>query len=480
MISALFSVYSLRYPIVLVYMLQNTEYRAGPYLAWYWRTQDFSKVIRRRELARTRAARLLLVALSAGMLLQIAVGLLLFYWWFRYDMPGGWAFGLALVLSYPIVWAHLAVAPLVLGRTLVVRPRELRQIIASEKIFRAHKGVKIAIAGSYGKTSMKELLLAVLGAGKNVAATPANKNVAASHAAFARTLSGDEDILLVEYGEGAPGDVAKFARTTHPDRAVITGVAAAHLDRYKSTEAAGKDIFSVVHFIGDKRHVYANGESLAAQQFIKPEYSAYNSAGALGWQASNISVSVSGLSFTLSKGKQAMKLSSGLLGRHNIGPISLAAGLAHEFGINATTIQTAVAATKPFEHRMQPYVLNGGWVIDDTYNGNIEGVRAGTALLRELPAERKLYVTPGLVDQGRESRQVHKEMGRQIANSGANTVVLMQNSTTKYIQAGLEAAGYKGEVIVETDPLMFYTNLDKFVAAGDIALLQNDWPDNYA
>jgi hypothetical protein len=56
----------------------------------------------------------------------------------------------------------------------------------------------------------------------------------------------------------------------------------------------------------------------------------------------------------------------------------------------------------------------------------------------------------------------------------------MQDSTTDYIRAGLEIAGYAGELIVENDPLLFYTNLDKFVAAGDVVLMQNDWPDNYA
>ena len=480
MMPALFSVYSLSYPRTLVYMLQNTEYHIGPYLAWYWRTQDFSTVMRRRQLARTMAARMLLLALAIGMLLQAAVGLLVVYWWWRYNLTGGWAFGLALVLSYPIVWAHLVVLPLALGRAFIVRPREMRQIIASEKIFKAHQGERIAIVGSYGKTSMKELLLTVLSAGKNVAATPANKNVAVSHAAFARTLTGDEDILLIEYGEGAPGDVAKFTRITHPDRAVITGVAAAHLDRYKTTERAGRDIFSVTKYIKDKKHIYINGEARAASPFMDSSYQSYSAAGALGWKVANAKVAITGLSFDMVKGKQKLRLQSGLIGRHNIGPISLAAALAHEFGVDNEAIEAAVAQTKPYEHRMQPYQLNGAWVIDDTYNGNIEGVRAGTELLKELPATRKIYVTPGLVDQGRESQQIHEEMGRMIAGSGAEVVVLMQNSTTDYIRAGLEIAGYAGELIIENDPLLFYTNLDKFVAAGDVVLMQNDWPDNYA
>lgn len=460
-------------------MLQNAEYQIRPYLSWYWRTQNFSTVEYRRQLVPTKAARALLILLTIGMLLEIGAGLLLIALWWQNDLQGGWAFGTALILAYPIVWAHLILLPLVGSRILIVRPRDRRLIAASKKIFAAHHGVKIAIAGSYGKTSMKELLIAVLGTGKKVAATPANRNVAISHAAFARTLTGDEDIVLIEYGEGRPGDIARFAQTTHPDRAIITGVAAAHLDHYRSTHAAGKDIFSVARTIRQKNHVYVNGESRAVQEFLKPEFTLYGSGGALGWDVSQVQVRVDNLSFTLKKGPHVIRVNSGLLGRHNIGPLSLAASLAYEFGIDIKKIEDAIQQTRSFEHRMQPYQLNGAWIIDDTYNGNIEGIRAGTELLRELPAQRKLYATPGLVDQGRESVQIHDEMGRLIASSGAQVVVLMQNSVTKYIRAGLAAANFAGEIVIETDPLMFYTNLDKFVAAGDIMLLQNDWPDNY-
>ena len=81
------------YAATLVYMLQNTEYRVWPYLQWYWRTQDFSKVMRRRQLQRTRAARLLLLALRLGMLAQIVAGLLVLYLWHWHGLVGGWAFG---------------------------------------------------------------------------------------------------------------------------------------------------------------------------------------------------------------------------------------------------------------------------------------------------------------------------------------------------------------------------------------------------
>jgi len=87
---------------------------------------------------------------------------------------------------------------------------------------------------------------------------------------------------------------------------------------------------------------------------------------------------------------------------------------------------------------------------------NLEGMKAGLSLLKDLPAKRKLYVTPGLVDQGDLAAKVHNELGRLIATSSVDVVVLMDNSVTKYIIEGLKAGNYKGETLVEEDPLAYY------------------------
>lgn len=466
------------YPKTIVYMLQTCEYQPAPYLKWYWRTQNFNRVMIRRSLNKTKAAKLLILGLYVGIVIQLLVGVLLIYLWHWHNVAGGLVFGIALIVSYPVIWAHLITVPLITGRLLIVRPKEKKKIVASGRIFKKHKGIKIAIAGSYGKTSMKELLLSVLSAGKNVAATPANMNVASSHAIFAASLSGKEDILLIEYGEGAPGDVKRFAQTTHPTHGIITGLAPAHLDHYKSLEAAGEDIFSLAQYLKNK-NVYVNSESSSTESFIRPEFKLYNQEGALGWAVSDIKVSLKGTSFGLKKGSKKLVIHSSLLGRHQVGPITLSVALADQFGMSEEQIVAGLASAKPFEHRMQAYQLSGGWVIDDTYNGNIEGIRAGTQLLLDLNAKRKIYVTPGLVDQGKETKGVHLEMGRLIAGAQPEVVVLMKNSVTAFIVEGLKFGNFKGVTRIEENPLQFYNNLSEFIAAGDLVMMQNDWPDNY-
>lgn len=480
MIRGFLSLYRPSYLRTIVYMLQSTEYQIGPYLAWYWRTKDYGDVMRRRTLDATRAARLLVFTLRLGVGLQIVIGLVCIYLGLTGHLIGGVAFGLAIILIYPVLWAHVVVVPLYLGKVLVAGPKQKRAIAASEIIFREHPGIKIAVVGSYGKTSMKELLATVLSEGLKVAATPANKNVSSSHALFAQKLTGKEDVLIIEYGEGAPGDVARFAQTTHPTHAVITGVAPAHLDQYKTVLAAGKDIFSVAQYV-QHNQVYANADSPDAKVHIKgKDYTLFSNEGTLGWKVSGVKVGIQNVNFVLTKGSQKIALTSGLVGRHQVGFLAFVAALALELGLTAQQVKAGIAKTKPFEHRMQPYELSGAWIIDDTYNGNLEGIKAGTRLLQDVDATRKIYVTPGLVDQGEETERVHVAVGELIAAAHPDVVVLMANSATQYIRQGLTQAGFAGEVRIELQPLEFYLNLKHFVAASDLVVMQNDWTDNYA
>lgn len=475
----LLSFYSWRYAATLVYMLQSNEYRAAPYLNWYWHTNNFGRITYRGGLKPTKPARMLLLGVRLGISLQIILGLVLIYLGVQHDLVGGVYFGAAAIISYPIVWAHVVVLPLVLGRLFIIGPRHRRKIKMSQRQFETFQGVKIAIAGSYGKTSMKELLLTVLSEAKKVAATPANKNVAISHALFVEKLDGDEDILIIEYGEGKPGDVQRFSQTTHPTHAVITGLAPAHLDMYKTLRKAGEDIFSVTKFVKPE-NVFVNGESPSVKPFIKSKFNVYDQNGILGWKVSDVKVDINGTRFTMSKKSEKMELHSGLVGRHQVGPLSVAAALAYDLGLSKSQIKEGIAKTISFEHRMQPYQLDGAWVVDDTYNGNIEGIRAGAQLLKDLKAERKIYVTPGLVDQGKETENVHKEMGKLIAAAQPDIVVLMRHSVTKFIEQGLEAGKFSGQLLIKDDPLDFYNNLQSFVAHGDLVVMQNDWPDNYS
>lgn len=459
-------------------MLQATEYDVRAYLKWVHQVDDFRRVMHRRSLDNTSVARafVLFLRIGIGMQLFLAIALLVYAW--SADSVVATSTSTVLLLSAPIVWALLVIFPLIIAKHFIISPRQQKMRTETKRIMGEHNAVKIAVAGSYGKTTMKELLATVLSEGKRVSSTPGNKNVSTAHFQFARALEGDEEVLVVEFGEGHPGDVEAFTDVINPDIAVITGLAPAHLDQYGTLEEAGKDIFSLAERV-EADSAYINDESESLRDYIKPDYISFNKDGLDGWKVSGVRIDIHGTRFVLTKAAQQIEVESKLIGEHLIGVLAATAVIARRLGLSIEQIEAGFRRTQPYEHRMQPYQLGGAWIIDDAYNGNIQGVQAGTRLLKSLAAKRKIYVTPGLVDQGSDSDAIHVKMGHLIASAEPDIVVLIRNSATNHISRGLKEAGYAGKLSVEGEPLRFYTNLEHFIAAGDIVLLQNDWTDNY-
>ena len=472
--------YTPKYVVEIVYMLQATEYRSADYLRWFWRTRDVGRVMYRKKLHKTPPAMLLMLSVGSIMLMQIVLAVWLMYAALGEGRSGYQFLSLAVLAAQPVITAHAVLFPLYLGELLIIAPHRATQIHRSKKLFAEHKGKKIVIAGSYGKTTMKEILSSVLGSDIRVAATPGNLNTAAGHARFAASLQGNEAVLILELGEYEPGDIAKYCQVIRPDYGIITGLAPAHLQSFGTLHEAGKNLFALSDYV-EANHLYVNDENEEMKDFIDRDYGRYSRTAVKGWSITHAKTNLEGLSFTMTKGKKTLKLQSGLVGIHNVGPIALAAAIAvDEFGLSKSQVEDAVAVTKPYEHRLKPQKLqSGAWLIDDTYNGNIEGVRAAIALLREIKAKRKIYVTPGLVEQGVENVTVHNQIGEMLADA-VDEVVLMRNSTTPLIEAGLNNAGFKGVLRRVDDPVKFYEGINYLVSAGDVVVLQNDWTDNYA
>lgn len=461
--------YSLKFPIVILYMLQASEYVVSDYIKWVRRTKDFRTVMKRQELTWTPKIKLLAlvelaIAVALGFALYFALGIFIAIIVFALLLP--W------VLMYGIV------VPLLLGEVLIQKPKTRRMAAAARQKIAKHPGLKIAVAGSFGKTTAKEVLKAVLSEGKKVAATPGNMNTVIGNSRFIMKLDGDEDIIVFELGEARVGDVKELCELVQPQMGIITGINEAHLSTFGTVENTITTIFELQDYLGDKP-IYKNKESVLLRTRLKADDPrAYDKSGVGSWKVSDIHTTIQGTHFTLTKGKKRIKVESQLLGEHHVGLLAAVVAIADDLGMSMAQIEAGLAKTKPFEHRMQPYKLAGAWVIDDTYNGNSEGVEAGLKLLKGLEAKRRIYVTPGLVEQGDQTHDIHQKIGEQIAKA-ADVAVLMQNSTTQDIMRGLEKAGFKGKVQVVADPLTFYTHLEYFVAAGDVVLMQNDWTDNY-
>ncbi|MCA9346398.1 hypothetical protein KC960_02820 [Candidatus Saccharibacteria bacterium] len=472
---------SIKKPIYITYMLQQVEY--NPYKLWQWHKdlgkflRPISKVSNRKSLVLTNRARLLVLAGYMHYAFIFAIGI--------FAIGAGMPlknFVFAVVISYLIasgtsVVYYWILASLVLK--FIIKPERNKQRQIAKDIFAKHRAIKIAVLGSYGKTSMKEMLALILSESKNVAMTLGNLNVVASHAKFAKSLTGTEEIIIVEFGEGKPGDISDMAEMLKPDYAIITGLAPNHLDEYDSIEMIAGDFLEIQKFVSPE-NIFFNTDSEHLKKYIPPKTQTYSSSTVLGWTIANVDVKINKLSFVMNKSGISIKVESRLTGRHHVAPLALAVALAYKLGLKANAIELGISKITPHKHRMEPRQLSGAWIIDDTYNGNIEGMSAGLKLLSELKAKRKWYVTPGLVDQGEETNNVHIELGKKIAESNPDIVVLMENTVRPVIQKSMRDNGFKGELRIEAEPLEFYKNLEYIIANGDIVMMQNDWTDNYS
>lgn len=387
--------------------------------------------------------------------------------------------GGGLVVGLPLLVVHSLALVIVLGRWLVLEPKEQAAAIEAQAVFAAHPGIVIGVAGSYGKTTMKETLKTVLSVKKKVAATPGNYNTPIGLKRFAASLEGDEDVLIVELGEYRRGDVWRLAQIAQPDLGVITGVNEQHMLRMGSIENAVATVFELADYLGDKP-VYVNGESNFVEMRLNEYHRVYSVAGVDDWRASGTGTDLKGVSFTLKKGKKALKLHSGLLGLHQVGPLAAVAAIADELGLSPKNIEKGIAQTAPFARRFQPQVTQGITIIDDTYNGNPDGFRVAIDFLSDLKkVKRRIYVTPGIIELGPMSEEIHRAIGAYLAQSKIEKVVLVRNRVTEWLASGFEEAQGKADLQWIEDATEFQASIGDYAADGDVVFLQNSAREEY-
>lgn len=475
MLKNLLSRYRPRYARSLVYMLQASEYNIRDYFAWYWRTRDFARVERRKRIVKTAKARVLLA--SAWIMMLKCWGVAVFVLWYGV-LPSKYIFFFLFAFGAPYFLAHGIIIPL-LAIKLIQSPIEYFIIARARQYLRKHRAIKIAVAGSFGKTTMREILKTVLSEGKIVSAPQESHNTPLGISKFIRTLTGDEEILIFELGEYYPGDVRALCRLVQPDIGVITGVNEAHLKKFKTVERAAHTVYELADYLFG-RPVYVNGENTLSREYARPGHILYSRERIGDWRIENPKTDLSGTSFSLVKEGIRLECSSRLLGLHHVGSLAAAADIALRLGLSPEQIKNGIAHTAPFVHRLQATTDPAGVImLDDSYNGTPDGVAAGIAFLASLTSHRRWYVTPGLVEMGARTEAVHRAIGERLADAKIEKIVLIKNSVTPHIEKGLREAGYGGEVIWFDDALVALAAVPHFTVPGDVVLLQNDWPDQY-
>ena len=196
--------------------------------------------------------------------------------------------------------------------------------------------------------------------------------------------------------------------------------------------------------------------------------------------AKDLNYTKNGVEFSLVYNKKEYKTSALLLGFHNISNIVLCANICLSLGLSINEIISGIEKLLPSPHRLAIIPSSESLiVIDDAYNGSVEGAKAAMEVLASYKS-KKVVITPGLVELGKEQFDSNKELGILMAQKTDYVII---NGTTNYeaIFAGLKEGGMPEDKIFRAGGLkQAVTILADITEPGDVVLFENDLPDNYS
>lgn len=344
--------------------------------------------------------------------------------------------------------------------------------------------IKIGITGSFGKTSVKEILNTVLSQKFRVLSTPNSFNTPMGIALTVKGLDSTHDIFIAEMGARNKGDIKELADMIKPSVAVLTGINNQHLESFGSIDTIKNTKFELFEGLTENGVGFFSSESEGAKElfnrFNGEKYSAgINKEGNFAY-ATDITTDERGMSFNLHiNGEKPVKCCTVLLGRHSVSNICLAAAVAYKIGLTPEEIAMGVNRIPALKHRLELLPNNKNIVIiDDSYNSNEDGIRAAMDVLDTFSG-RKIVLTPGLVELGKMENVVNLEFGKTLARH-ADLVIVIGKHNAEMIISGLTDGGFNKENILFAKSLnKANVLLNGIVKEGDVVLFENDLPDNY-
>lgn len=348
----------------------------------------------------------------------------------------------------------------------------------------------VGITGSYGKTTTKFCVGAVLAEDRSTLVTPESYN---SFLGVTRTINEhlrpDHEAFVVEMGMFRQGDIIELCELVHPKIGVITAIGPMHLERLGSIEAIAAAKAEILQALPTDGHFITNADDPRCVQIASEAHVPVTMFGVRSSSAQVLARNV-----RLQDGRTLFDLhlagpdspvtpvSAELLGDHNVLNLLAAAAVGHVLGIASGRIATGLSRVQAPPHRLQPIHNRPARivVIDDAYNSNPEGARAALDVLRQHPAERRLLVTPGMVELGDREQELNRRFGEQ-AGAVCDLAILVGPARTQPIRDGLLSAGMGEQYVhVVRDIGEATALLGRLTRAGDVVLFENDLPDTYA
>jgi UDP-N-acetylmuramoyl-tripeptide--D-alanyl-D-alanine ligase len=344
---------------------------------------------------------------------------------------------------------------------------------------RRHRARIVAVTGSSGKTTTKEMVAAVLELGGRTLKNRGNYNNLVGLPLTLLELETGVVHAALEMGMNHPGEIGRLTEIADPDVGVITNVGKAHLEGVGGLEGVALAKTELVEVISEKSAVVLNGDDAllmrAASRFGKPlvtfGFGPANQIRAEGVQ----SLGKAGMAFRLLRRGRAWDIRLGVPGVHNALNALAAAGAAFCLHMPAERIVEGLGRFKGMKGRFMVTELPSGvTLVDDTYNANPSSLRAAldsaSALVRE---DARLIVGLGdMRELGAFAQAAHREAGASVASLGADLLLAMGEHAKDVVRGATEAGMHRASAEVSESHREMAKRIRDTARPGDVVLLK--------
>jgi UDP-N-acetylmuramoyl-tripeptide--D-alanyl-D-alanine ligase len=334
-------------------------------------------------------------------------------------------------------------------------------------------GEVIGVTGSAGKTSTKDVIAAMLASslpdGIPVGKTVGNLNNHIGVPLSILRLPGAARIAVLEMGMNHAGEIRALCAIAKPRVGVVTNVGHAHMEAFDSIEGVAAAKRELIESLPSDGVAVLNADDPLVSKFgeVHPGRTiTFGFSSGADIRAEDVRLTEQGVRFTV----DAAPFESAWLGRHSVSNILAGLAVASLYGIRPARLQDVVRRLPAPSMRGQRLVQDGVTILNDCYNSNPDAARAMLDVLRETPAKRRIAVLGEMLELGRWSEALHRDVGASVARSGIDVLVGIRGEACHLVDAARKAGLAVDAAFFFPDPVSAGEHLRRMARPGDVIL----------